>query len=449
MTKNTISLLKTILLSLITFISVSCAPHGPTHYRSNGAYQTFDFSESHTYREYQTSMRKKLTENWQDLFATDSNYMGREKSQIATIVNHLMPTNTSPIKQPGEGKPKRSILLVHGLYDSPYLMRDLEQFFRGQGFHTRSLLLPGHGTRPGNLISISRNEWIKAVNFGVRSLHKDIGGRVYLAGFSTGASLALRQSLTRPESVDGLFLFSPSLEVPAQSMQKALKAVGFRWLPFQKLADKDFARYESGSLDAAYETSQLGTEVQSLLAETTPKIPIMIVAAESDYTIKTEVTRRLFEDRKFGDQSKMLIYSPTVESSLPDSRASSLSGGKPKYVPMIINSRFNYEMDQKLYRIADYSHNSITAKPDHPHYGLNGNYRYCHHYFLWPGSSKNRNRCSNKSNNRISFGERKMIGAQSYPSDQKRTIVRRLTCNPKFAHLEEVMADFITQQMNH
>lgn len=431
----------TTILGLVALVLGSCAPHGPAHYRANGVYQTFDFSSSNKYRDYQVALRKDLTGNWQDLFATDKNYAGEDPTRASIIVEHLMPTDRVPVNHAETSGRKRSMLLIHGLYDSPYGMHDLEQFFHEHGFHTRNMLLPGHGTRPGNLTNIDRQEWIKAVEFGVQSLHREIGGEVYIAGFSTGGALALRHALVHPECVDGLFLFAPSIQVPAQNFQLALKFFGFHWMPFQKLSDRDFASYESGSLDAAIEVSRLGNEVQALLEENTPDIPIMIVAAENDYSIKTDVTRTLFEDRKFGKKSKMLIYAP--DAQLPP-----LSDTNSQYQPVYLNSRFVYTMAGNRYQIADYSHMALTMKPDDPHYGLAGNYRYCHHYFLWPGSAKSRERCSAAANSGICYGERKMIGADSYPADQNQSVVRRLTSNPKFDHLEQEMFRFIDQHIS-
>ena len=53
----------------------------------------------------------------------------------------------------GREKPyRRGVLLTHGLTDSPYFMRHLAAFFQENGFSVMAVLLPGHGTRPGDLL---------------------------------------------------------------------------------------------------------------------------------------------------------------------------------------------------------------------------------------------------------------------------------------------------------
>jgi hypothetical protein len=46
------------------------------------------------------------------------------------------------------GEPRGSVLLMHGLSDSPYAMRGIAEVFQSQGFHVVALRLPGHGTVP-------------------------------------------------------------------------------------------------------------------------------------------------------------------------------------------------------------------------------------------------------------------------------------------------------------
>ena len=67
----------------------------------------------------------------------------------------------------GHGKPyRRGILLTHGLTDSPYSMRALGSFFQKNCFRVMAILLPGHGTQPGDLLDIHWQEWAKAEAYG-------------------------------------------------------------------------------------------------------------------------------------------------------------------------------------------------------------------------------------------------------------------------------------------
>ena len=60
----------------------------------------------------------------------------------------------------GHNKPyRRGVLLTHGLTDSPYFMRYLASFFQENGFRVMALLLPGHGTQPGDLLEVRWQDW--------------------------------------------------------------------------------------------------------------------------------------------------------------------------------------------------------------------------------------------------------------------------------------------------
>ena len=62
-----------------------------------------------------------------------------------------------------EKKYRRGILLTHGLSDSPYFMHHVARFFQAEGFRVMAVLLPGHGTRPGDLLEVRWQEWARAV----------------------------------------------------------------------------------------------------------------------------------------------------------------------------------------------------------------------------------------------------------------------------------------------
>src|SRR3990167_5170318 len=47
----------------------------------------------------------------------------------------------SPFELRPDNKPTRGALLIHGLLDSPFIMRDIAERFRDQGYLVRSILL--------------------------------------------------------------------------------------------------------------------------------------------------------------------------------------------------------------------------------------------------------------------------------------------------------------------
>jgi esterase/lipase len=114
-------------------------------------------------------------------------------------------------------KTARSILMVHGYTDSPYYVRTLADVFFAQGYNVIAILLPGHGTKPEDLLDVKLSQWQDETRFGF-GLAAQLGDEVSVAGFSTGGALVLQALAANdasyaPRPAGGVFLFSPALEI--------------------------------------------------------------------------------------------------------------------------------------------------------------------------------------------------------------------------------------------
>ena len=190
----------------------------------------------------------------------------------------------------GHGKPyRRGVLLTHGLTDSPYSMRALGSFFQKNCFRVMAILLPGHGTQPGDLLDVVWQEWAKAEAYGTDQLAAEVD-EVYLAGFSTGGALSVYQSQDDPR-VRGLFLFSPALEVDsiaALANVHKYRIFGYAWLDV--MPDKDIYKYESFPKNAAAQIYALTQAVKSRLEEHAVSIPVFAAASQDDTTVHASAT---------------------------------------------------------------------------------------------------------------------------------------------------------------
>ena len=107
--------------------------------------------------------------------------------------------NTSPIQynlrisstQPGVG-----VLLVHGLNGNTGDMAELEELFLKQGMITKNMLLPGHGSKVKDMLSIGWEEWAQAVHDELSQL-KELCDVVFLVGHSLGGALVLHVACSR------------------------------------------------------------------------------------------------------------------------------------------------------------------------------------------------------------------------------------------------------------
>lgn len=84
---------------------------------------------------------------------------------------------------------ERGILFVHGLGASPWYFHDIASEMAQNGWLARSMLLPGHGTRPADLGIPDYDDWTEAVAHQVALLEREVD-EVWLGGFSTGETLS-------------------------------------------------------------------------------------------------------------------------------------------------------------------------------------------------------------------------------------------------------------------
>lgn len=123
---------------------------------------------------------------------------------------------------PFELKPSKptdkAILLVHGLSDSPYSFSDLAKTLQQQGFYVQVLLLPGHGSKPEDLMLPRYEDWQTMVDHYANLLKQDYD-QVWLGGFSTGGNLVTIHSIENT-GVSGLLLFSPGFQSRAPFMER-------------------------------------------------------------------------------------------------------------------------------------------------------------------------------------------------------------------------------------
>lgn len=339
---------------------------------------------------------------------------------LAKIVEGNAPFELKPDAScaPGQGKPyRRGVLLTHGLTDSPYFMRSLAAFFQKNCFRVMAILLPGHGTRPGDLLNISWQEWAKAEAYGTDRLAAEVD-EVYLAGFSTGGALSVYQS-QKDKRVRGLFLFSPALKVTSlaafANVHKIYSwaAPSGKWLDI--MPDRDLYKYESFPANAAAQIYELTKVVAAQSPATT--VPVFAAASQDDTTVDTQATIE-FMGKARNSASRLVLYS-TDPGKKPD-------GIAPAQLEMM-SSVFP---EQKILSSA---HTAIMLPPEDVHYGATGSYANCLHYYA--GDKQKYDACSNR---RIGDFQGELTKANLAAG-----VLRRLMYNPNYAALEVSLKKFI------
>lgn len=357
-----------------------------------------------------------------EYIALSQEMLRRAHTKLATpdiekVIAGNMPFALQIDTKDGIKKPyRRGILLTHGLSDSPYFMRHLADFFHQQGFLVRAILLPGHGTQPGDLLDVTWQEWARAVAYGTDSLAQQVD-EIYLGGLSTGATLSINQSLN-DERVQGLFLFSPALKItPLAAFANAHKLYsylvpGAKWVTIQP--DTDLYKYESFPKNAAAQMHALTRVVHARL--TTVHIPIFTVVSADDATVRTAATLEFMANTAH-PSSKVLQYS-TTPTALPATF--------PPHKIEQVNSVFPNQ------HIVSSSHLAIMLPASDTHYGSDGIYANCAHYY--PQEIEKYSVCRTAAD--ISLGE---ITSENLHTG----IIRRLMFNPNFSGMLVSMQRFI------
>ncbi len=320
----------------------------------------------------------------------------------------------------GREKPwRRGVLLTHGLSDSPYTMRHLAEFFRQNGFRVMAILLPGHGTQPGDLLKVTWQEWAKTVAYGAYKLAEE-ADEIYLAGYSTGAALSVYHSL-RDSRVRGLFLFSPALRITRwAALAKLHKLYSWllpsaRWVDIKP--DLDIYKYESFTMNAAAQTYALTRVLGKQLGKQGIDIPVFVAASVDDITVKTSVILE-FVARARHPASRLVLY--TTE---PDRAPPGIPADRLELVGSVVPGQ----------RILSSAHTAIVMPPEDAHYGRAGEYSNCTHYY--PHEAEKYAAC-------LKHPDQDWQGEVT-EKNLAAGILRRLTYNPNFAALKASMQRFI------
>ena len=362
-----------------------------------------------------------------DYVASSRDMLYKARSRLGAadpekIVDGNAPFELKPTASGSAGQHKtyrRGVLLTHGLTDSPYFMRHLAEIFQEDGFRVMAVLLPGHGTQPGDLLEVTWQEWAKAVAYGTDRLAEEVDA-VYLAGFSAGGALSVYQSL-RDDRVRGLFLFSPAFKITPRAAWANLHKL-YSWLiPSAKWVgirpDKSLYKYESLPKNAVAQMHALTRELNSMLQEHEVCIPVFAAASQDDATANTPATLE-FMARARHPSSRLVLYT-TDTGKLPP--------GIPAKKLELVNS---VVPEQKILSSA---HTAVVLPPDDPHYGAEGDYSNSIHYY--PGDMEKYEACNNN------HGE--VLLGEITEANLKAGVLQRLMYNPNFAALKISMKRFI------
>lgn len=282
-------------------------------------------------------------------------------SHDATAFEKIVLANSPFEFNPPKEKNTRSVglLFIHGLLDSPFTLRDLANQFFENNMLCRSVLLPGHGTKPEDLMRVTYRDWIQVVEYGIMSLSKQVE-KIVIVGYSTGATLALYHAM-KHRNITGIILIAPAIRVkfPIDPLIHLLPYLTFTkastlWL--KKENEIDYAKYRSIPYHAVCQISEL---TKGFLSKAQLTCPMYVVVSRDDETISTDAAISLFNENQH-QNSKCLIYT-THPKEQTDIRIIEHNSCLPKQ------------------HIDHFSHRSLPFSPTNSHYGMTGDYSRASH----------------------------------------------------------------------
>lgn len=176
--------------------------------------------------------------------------------------------------------PRGGVLLIHGLSDSPYSMRSLGEILHAMDFWVVGIRLPGHGTAPSGLLNVTWQDFAAVTEIAANHVKQRVGEEkpFYIAGYSTGAALAVEYSLRilaghDDPMPDGLVLLAPAIGVsPIAALavwQEKLSTVpGLEKAAWESIQPEyDPFKYRSFAVNAGNQIYKLTTEINSLVSK--------------------------------------------------------------------------------------------------------------------------------------------------------------------------------------
>jgi len=358
--------------------------------------------------------------NCRDMIRKVRSVSGSE--DLSKIIVGNAPFELEPQGKNTAGKDKawrRGVLLTHGLSDSPYFMHHLAAFFQEEGFRVMAVLLPGHGTQPGDLLDVTWNEWVKAVAYGTDKIAAE-ADEIYLAGYSAGGALSVYQSL-QDKRVEGLFLFSPAFQISQlAAIAWTHKMVSWlfprvKWVDIKP--DNDLYKYESFAKNTAEQMYSLTEALNERLQHHKLHIPIFAVASVDDKTVTTQATIE-FMAKQLNPNNKFILYTTDLELT-----SQKIPGEKIQWTSSIVPEQ----------KIISSAHTAIVVAPEDKHYGIDGEYSNCIHYY--PDEMEKYTFCSHNP--------KECLQGEVTDEHLKLGVLRRLMYNPKFDMLKVSLKHFI------
>ena len=315
-------------------------------------------------------------------------------------------------------QPRAAVLLLHGMSDSPYSLRNLGERLHQAGVYVVGLRIPGHGTAPSGLTRVTWQDMAAAVQIAVRHTAEKANGQpLHIIGYSNGGALAVNYALAAANDsqlpqITSLALLSPEIglsRVAALAVWQARLGIllGLDKLAWNSLLPEyDPYKYGSFAVNAGDVAYRLTNEIQQRITalDKNGKLknipPILAFSSIVDATVAAPVLIKglfnrisegghelvLFNINSMADIEPLLKWSPAemfgalqenpdmtftlslVTNKDPDSKEVMLASISPGQADTV-DKDLGLSWPDGLYSL---THVSLPFPPDDPLYGGEG-----------------------------------------------------------------------------
>ena len=199
-------------------------------------------------------------------------------------------------------------VLIHGLSSSPSEMRILGKFLNEKGYSVTAPLLPGHGTKPEDMMKHSWQDWYQEVESAFTYLTKQRCTKIYLIGLSMGSLIAL-YGAAQKLPISGVVAMAPPIHLEPKIIYAAPIAKYFK----KSVKKEDIVKpvdgiqriaYSEHVIHGVHELLKLRKRVKGSLADI--KKPVLIVHSKDDKLCLPSSTQYVHD--RLGSSLKVLKW---------------------------------------------------------------------------------------------------------------------------------------------
>lgn len=223
--------------------------------------------------------------------------------------------------------PKGAVVLLHGLTDTPYSLRNMGNLYRENGFIAIGLRLPAHGTVPAALSKVDWEDWSAATRLAVREAKRltSKDAPLHIVGFSNGGALAMKYALDAIDDEtlaepDHIVLISPMIGITAFARFAGIAGWPAIFPPFAKAAwlgvlpEFNPFKYNSFPVNGARQSHLLTSVLQQQISDFASQgkldklPPVITFQSVVDFTVSTRAVITALYNQLPNNGSELVLF---------------------------------------------------------------------------------------------------------------------------------------------